>query len=95
MNVDKKHWKLAGKNGPVTANITLEKDPISVLHREAEQIRAKHEASAKVSRVGLHYETKLKFGSALGLKLNWQNLATLNCFGICFWKMFRRKFAKF
>lgn len=50
MNVDKKHWKLAGKNGPVTANITLEKDPISVLHREAEQIRAKHEASAKVGR---------------------------------------------
>ena len=70
MTVDKEHWKLAGKNGPVSANMTVEKDPISVLHHQAEKIRAKHEASAEVGRVGLQYETKLKLGSALGLKLN-------------------------
>jgi len=47
MNVDKKHWQLAGKNGPVTSNETVvEKDPIAILHRDAERIRAKHEAIA-------------------------------------------------
>merc|ERR1719191_1792098 len=45
LNVDKKNWKLAGKNGPVTSNVSVaEKDPISVLHRDAERIRAKHES---------------------------------------------------
>jgi len=49
MNVDKKYWKLAGKNGPISTNISVaEKDPISVLHREAERIRAKHETSAEM-----------------------------------------------
>jgi len=50
MNVDKQHWKLAGKNGPVSANITVEKDPISVLHHQAEKIRAKHEAEHEAGR---------------------------------------------
>jgi len=41
--VDKKYWRLAGKNGPVSSNMTVEdKDPMSMLHREAERIRAKH-----------------------------------------------------
>jgi hypothetical protein len=48
LNVDKSHWKLAGKNGPITSNVTAEKDPISMLHREAERIRAKHETSAEM-----------------------------------------------
>merc|ERR1719506_2880621 len=50
MTVDKEHWKLAGKNGPVSANITVEKDPISVLHHQAEKIRAKHEAEHEAGR---------------------------------------------
>ena len=43
LNVDKKNWKLAGKNGPITANTSLvdERDPISKLHREAERIRSR------------------------------------------------------
>jgi len=44
MNVDKKYWRLAGKYGPLTTNVsTVEKDPISILHRDAERVRAKHE----------------------------------------------------
>merc|ERR1719160_1518658 len=47
--VDKKYWRLAGKNGPVSSNMTVEeKDPISVLHHEAERTRAKHQASAEM-----------------------------------------------
>ena len=50
LNVDKKNWKLAGKNGPITANTSLvdERDPISKLHREAERIRSLHQTSAEM-----------------------------------------------
>jgi len=50
-NVDKKQWKLAGKNGPITTNasaMATEHDPISILHRDAEKIRAKHETKAEM-----------------------------------------------
>merc|ERR550537_1237949 len=49
MNVDKKYWKLAGKNGPISSNMSVEEsDPISMLHRDAERIRAKHRTAAEM-----------------------------------------------
>merc|ERR1719310_1425831 len=34
LHVEKKNWKLAGKFGPISTNVSVvEKDPISVLHR--------------------------------------------------------------
>jgi len=54
MNVDKKYWKLAGKNGPITANAShQEMDPIAVLHRDAERTRAKHETEMARAGPGL------------------------------------------
>jgi len=54
LHVDKKNWKLAGKNGPITANQSLvdDRDPISKLHREAQRIRSLHQSSAEMGRAG-------------------------------------------
>jgi len=62
MNVDKKHWQLAGKQGPVTSNMSMvEKDPISILHRDAERTRAKHQTAAE-------HEAAMGAGPGLGVQ---------------------------